>query len=127
MLEAAGHIVVAKDLLTEPWTAECLRGFFGTAPVAPWFNPAAPRVKSGEIEPEKIDAKQALALMLTDFLLIRRPLIDVDGERCAGFDREPVTSLLGGRQDLGAVQGCGRREASTPCPDPQQSQKTLCP
>ena len=28
-LERAGHTVVARSLLTEPWTAERLRGFFG--------------------------------------------------------------------------------------------------
>jgi arsenate reductase-like glutaredoxin family protein len=27
MLEAAGHIVVARNLLTESWTAEALHGF----------------------------------------------------------------------------------------------------
>jgi nitrogenase-associated protein len=127
MLEAAGHTVIARSLLAEPWTPERLRGFFGATPVASWFNPASRRVKSGEIEPEKIDAEQALARMLSDPLLIRRPLIDVDGQRCAGFDREPVTSLLVGCEDLGSVQSCGRREASTPCPDPLRPQKTLCP
>lgn len=46
--------------------------------------------------------------MLDDPLLIRRPLIEADGARCAGFDREPILSLLGGeRSDL---QGCTRPE-----------------
>jgi len=127
LLEVAGHTVIARDLLTEPWTAERLRGFFGGAPVASWFNPAAPRVKSGEIDPEKIDAAVALALMLKEPLLIRRPLIEMDGQRCAGFDREPVISLLGGHQDQGDVQGCTRRESSTPCPGPHQPQKISGP
>ena len=94
-LQAAGHSVTARNLLTEPWTAEHLRGFFGETPVASWFNPAAPRVKSGEINPNISDAAKALALMLADPLLIRRPLIEANGSRCAGFDREPVISLLG--------------------------------
>jgi nitrogenase-associated protein len=124
MLEAAGHTIIAGNLLTEPWTAERLRGFFGATPVSSWFNAAAPRVKSGEIDPESIDAPAALALMLNDPLLIRRPLVEAGGQRCAGFDREPVISLLGRRDDQGDVQGCGRREASTRCPDPRQPQKT---
>jgi len=116
-LEAAGHQVVAKSLLTEPWTAPDLMTFFGDTPVASWFNPAAPRVKSGEVDPAAIDAAGALALMLDDPLLIRRPLVEADGARCAGFDREPVLSLLGGgsRDDL---QGCTRPEAVPCCPDP---------
>jgi len=117
MLEAAGHTVIAKSLLTEPWSAEALRGFFGSTPVATWFNPAAPRIKSGEIVPEKLDTADAIALMLDDPLLIRRPLVKADGQRCAGFDREPVTSLLGNSLDRD-VEACSRPEATTPCPDP---------
>ncbi|WP_448044897.1 ArsC/Spx/MgsR family protein [Bradyrhizobium liaoningense] len=115
-LEAAGHQVIAKSLLTEPWTAERLLAFFGATPVASWFNPAAPRVKSGDLKPAEIDAAGAIALMLDDPLLIRRPLVDVDGARCAGFDREPIPSLLGGeRSDL---QGCTRPEAMPGCDGP---------
>jgi nitrogenase-associated protein len=124
MLEAAGHTIIAGNLLTEPWTAERLRGFFGATPVSSWFNAAAPRVKSGEIDPESIEAPAALALMLNDPLLIRRPLVEAGSQRCAGFDREPVISLLGKSENREDVQGCGRREASSPCLDPRQSQKT---
>lgn len=112
-LQAAGHGVIAKNLLTEPWTAEDLRSFFGDSPVASWFNPASPRIKSGEIDPRTSDAATALALMLADPLLIRRPLIEAGGEKCAGFDREPVLSLLGAPVDL---QGCSRETTGGHCP-----------
>lgn len=112
-LEAAGHQVIARSLLTERWTAERLLAFFGATPITSWFNPAAPRVKSGEVKPAEIDAAGAIALMLDDPLLIRRPLIEAGGARCAGFDREPVPSLLGGvRSDL---QGCTRPDAMPRC------------
>ena len=117
ILEAAGHAVIARSLLTEPWTAERLRGFFGSTPVPTWFNPASPRIKSGEIDPAAVDASAALAIMLEDPLLIRRPLVEADGECCAGFDREPVTSLLG-RAVGPDAESCSRPQASTPCPDP---------
>ena len=122
-LEAAGHTVIARNLLTEPWTEERLRGFFGSTPVTAWFNPAAPRVKSGEVSPAKLDGTSAIALMLDDPLLIRRPLVEVSGERCAGFDHEPVTSLLGGPVGQNS-EACSRRDASTSCPDPLQLSKT---
>ena len=115
-LEAAGHQVIARSLLTEPWTAAELRAFFGETHVMSWFNPAAPRIKSGEVKPAEIDAATAIALMLIDPLLIRRPLIEVDGARCAGFDREPVPSLLGGTRD--DLQGCTRTEAMPRCAEP---------
>lgn len=124
LLETAGHTVIARNLLTEPWTAERLRGFFGVTPVAAWFNRASPRVKSGEIVPEEIDASTALALMLDEPLLIRRPLVETGEQRCAGFDREPVASLLGNSEDEEDLESCTRQDAATPCPDPRQPQTT---
>ena len=103
-----------EALLAERWTAERLRGFFGATPVASWFNPAAPRIKSGEIDPAGYDASAALAIMLEDPLLIRRPLVEANEERCAGFDREPVTSLLGTPADPDA-ESCSRPEGSVRC------------
>ncbi len=118
MLEAAGHVVVAKSLLTEPWTAERLREFFGSMPVASWFNAAAPRIKSGEIDPARFDAESALDALVRDPLLIRRPLVEADGERCAGFDRAPITSLLGAAAGPDA-ESCSRPEPAPRCPDPE--------
>lgn len=95
LLTAAGHEVVAYSLLTEPWTAERLRSFFGDRPVAEWFNKSAPRVKSGEIVPEKLDADTALLLMLQDPLLIRRPLLQVGDRREVGFEVETIDAWIG--------------------------------
>jgi nitrogenase-associated protein len=121
MLAAAGHEVDERNLLTEPWTKERLLAFFGDMPVAGWLNPAAPRVKSGEVDPAGLGPDEALALMLAEPLLIRRPLIESAGQRCAGFDKEPVLSLLGQsaehRESLDAAQGCSR-PAGPPCPAP---------
>ena len=94
-LSNAGHKVDARSLLTEPWTRERLLEFFGHRPVAEWFNRAAPRVKSGEIVPENIDADTALTLMLIEPLLIRRPLLEAHGRREVGFDAEVVNAWLG--------------------------------
>ncbi|MBW4554910.1 MAG: nitrogenase-associated protein [Trichormus sp. ATA11-4-KO1] len=95
LLTAAGHEVVAYNLLTEPWTVERLRSFFGDRPVAEWFNRSAPRVKSGEVVPEKLDAQTALVLMLQDPLLIRRPLLEVGDLRDVGFDVEKIDAWIG--------------------------------
>ncbi|MDI4658437.1 ArsC/Spx/MgsR family protein [Xanthobacter autotrophicus] len=118
-LSNAGHTLVVRSLLTEAWTAERLRGFFGDTPVAAWFNPAAPKVKAGAVDPAAVDADAAIALMLAEPLLIRRPLVETDSGRCAGFDREPVLSLLG-PSDPGArpIEGCSSPHA--PCPDPAE-------
>src|SRR5512146_3415182 len=81
LLAAAGHEVIALNLLSQAWTAESLLAFFGSRPVADWFNRAAPRIKSGEIIPEQLDASTALQLMLHEPLLIRRPLIEAEGRK----------------------------------------------
>ncbi|MDH6063542.1 ArsC/Spx/MgsR family protein [Umezakia ovalisporum] len=95
LLTAAGHEVVVYDLLKEPWTVERLRSFFGHRPVAEWFNRSAPKIKSGEVVPETIDAQTALELMLQDPLLIRRPLLEVDTRCEVGFDVETIDAWIG--------------------------------
>lgn len=114
LLEAAGHELEARSLLAEPWTADRLEAFFRGLPVPAWFNPAAPGIKSGAVNPGEFSGPQALALMLDEPLFIRRPLIEVEGARCAGFDGPLVQGLIGPAAEL--PQGCSRPE--TPCPAP---------
>lgn len=128
LLEAAGHRIAARSLLTEPWTAERLAGFFTDMPVASWFNATSPRIKSGEIDPGTLEAPAALALMLADPLLIRRPLIEIEEQRCAGFEHEHIVSLLGGDRNVSPnVLGCGRTDASMPCPAPVAAEGRVHP
>ena len=119
-LAASGHTVLAKSLLTEKWTAERLRPFFGDLPVAQWFNPSAPRVKSGEVNPAVLDAKTAIDMMIAEPLLIRRPLMDVDGEFRVGFDPEAVNAWIGlnNAKPEGDIEACPNVHARSPHPCP---------
>jgi len=117
LLEAAGCQVLAHDLLREPWTADRLQAFFGDRPVAQWFNRAAPQVKSGAVRPDDLDAAAALALLLAEPLLIRRPLIEVDGWRTAGFDAAELAARFGLDLSGTAPAVC---ERSQPCPPPRE-------
>ena len=115
LLAEAGHQVDARNLLTEPWTASRLLDFFGERPVAEWFNPAAPRVKSGDVNPASVTSEQAIALMLVEPLLIRRPLMEVGNERMIGFDQVKVEEWIGlaPQNDLSQdVQTCRKTEGS---------------
>ncbi|MGD0633339.1 MAG: arsenate reductase family protein [Beijerinckiaceae bacterium] len=121
ILGDAGHMVVAKSILTEPWTREFLHSFFGDKPVAGWFNPAAPAIKSGQVDPGKLDAALALSMLVADPILIKRPLIEIDGQRAAGFDMPWIEGCLGVSLDprrVAAAQGCSRPPETQPCPDP---------
>ena len=120
MLAAAGHQVHSRSLLSEAWTATRLQEFFAGTPVEAWFNRAAPRIKSGEIDPTQLDAAQALALMLADPLLIKRPLIESGDIRFAGFDPTRVADLVNvpeGR-DMEACSHRGEHEPHCPTPAP---------
>jgi len=117
LLAAAGHQVVARNLLTEDWQAERLRAFFSVLPVRDWFNYSAPAVKYGEIEPDKLTEQEALALMLEQSLLIRRPLMQVGDNVMAGFDPQAVDIWIGlteieADQDL---ESCPRTVAQPGC------------
>lgn len=124
-LAAAGHDIESRNLLTHAWTRDELLRFFGPRPVAEWFNRAAPRVNSGEVKPDALDAAAALSLMLNDPLLIRRPLIEADGRREVGFDLALIAGWLGlpetvfqsesGRD----VEGCAKGAHAEPCPAPE--------
>lgn len=108
LLVAAGHRVVARNLLTEAWTEKRLREFFGNRPVAEWFNRAAPKVKSGEIVPELTNAATALQLMLQEPLLIRRPLIETKERKEIGFDQQFIHTWLGLTPINSNLENCPR-------------------
>ncbi|WP_262963987.1 ArsC/Spx/MgsR family protein [Methylobacter psychrophilus] len=95
LLAAAGHQVIAKNLLTENWQTERLRAFFGALAVRNWFNYSAPAIKNGEIDPDNLTEQEAIALMLKNPLLIRRPLMQVGNRFMTGFDQQTVDSWIG--------------------------------
>jgi len=95
LLREAGHQVFVRDLLREAWTPGRLQRFLSGLPVRDWFNPSAPRVRSGEVQPDSLGAAQALGLLVREPLLIRRPLLEADGVTMVGFDPEQVHAWLG--------------------------------
>ena len=119
-LVASGHRLEVRSLLAEPWTAARLAGFFEGLPVATWFNRSAPKVKSGAIVPEATTAEAALAAMLAEPLLIRRPLMESAGRRVVGFEEAVVDAWVGlVPTEVPVGEGCARPEAAPePCPTP---------
>lgn len=120
LLKEAGHAVSERDLLSEPWTRESLLAFLDPLAPADWFNRSAPKVKSGAVVPEDLDRETALALLLAEPLLIRRPLMQVGEERRVGFDTVAVDAWIGlARPELGNIEGCPKGPGSQdPCPPP---------
>lgn len=101
LLELAGHTVEAANLLEHPWTEKELEGFLGETPVAEWFNPFAPSVKSGETDPQAYERSDALTAMVRDPILIKRPLMQIGNLQLQGFDMARLRTII----DLTAVPG----------------------
>jgi nitrogenase-associated protein len=118
LLAAAGHTVQARSLLTENWTSDRLRAFFGDLPVALWFNLSSPRIREGEVDYENLIEGEALRLMLADPMLIRRPLMEVDGVRRVGFDPDEVESWIGLKRAAAGqdLESCPKSHLDESCP-----------
>ncbi|MCG8023521.1 MAG: nitrogenase-associated protein [Candidatus Thiodiazotropha endolucinida] len=119
LLNALGHTLEARDLLSEIWTPQSLRPFFTDKPVAEWFNLSAPQVKSGELRIDDLSEDQVLALMIEEPLLICRPLLQFESIRQSGFVPGPVLDALGvdldPKQDL---HSCPKTAGSRVCEEP---------
>jgi nitrogenase-associated protein len=125
ILSVAGHELEVKNLLTYPFTREELLSYFGTTRVPDWFNRNAPSIKSKEVDPDIMDQTSALDRMLKEPILIRRPLLDIGGKRCAGFDLnfiEAVAGPLPQNERIDAIRGedleqCAGAATGYRCPD----------
>lgn len=94
LLQAAGFELNVHNLLKQPWQAETLRLYFDGLPLPQWFNASAPRIKQEKIKPFLLTEEEALAEMVDDPLLIRRPLIAYGDLKQAGFDLNTWLPLL---------------------------------
>ncbi|MFH0709706.1 MAG: arsenate reductase family protein [Pseudomonadota bacterium] len=94
ILRSSGCTLIERNLLEHGLDAEGLRSFMGDTPVIDWFNPAAPAIKNGEIFPNALDKAAAMELLMSDPILIRRPLMIIGTEKLCGFDAVKVAEIL---------------------------------
>ena len=94
-LENTGHMILSRDLLQIDMTTEELFSYLKDKTLQEWFNPNAPKVKSGEIDPKGFSSQEALELLLSEPILIRRPLMSINGRRMCGFDHNDIENALG--------------------------------
>ncbi|WP_027854772.1 ArsC/Spx/MgsR family protein [Marinobacterium litorale] len=94
LLEEAGHSLDARNLLKADWTPQSLRPFLGDE-ITGWINKSHPGVKSGEVSLDYSQPEAVLAQMCADPLLIRRPLMDIDGQCLQGFEADRIDQMIG--------------------------------
>ena len=83
-----------KSLLDTPWTVETLSEFFKGLELVDMFNPFAPQIRDKQIDINTLSKDEAIELMIKNPILIKRPLLDINGVKVCGFDIEKINELL---------------------------------
>ena len=83
-----------KSLLDTPWTVETLSEFFKGLETKDIFNPFAPQIRDKQIDINSFSKDEAITLMIKNPILIKRPLLDINGVKLCGFDIEKINELL---------------------------------
>ena len=72
--------VEGRDFFADPFTEDELRGLLGERPPSEYFSWNSPSRRKLGIERDETSEDELVALMLQEPRLIRRPLIEIDGE-----------------------------------------------
>jgi len=115
LLATGGHEIEARSLPDHRWTREELAPFLAGLEVPDWFNRGARRVKEGEVNPDAVDRETAYSILLADPILVKRPLLEIDGEKKLGFDLGWIESKVGALPSTERVNRV-RGEDLTSCP-----------
>ena len=95
ILTDAGNVLDCNNILEKQWTRDELMRFVSGKSASECMNFTAPAVKKGEIDPASLSLDQAIDLMIEDPILIKRPLIEVDGTYIQGFTDIRLKDYLG--------------------------------
>lgn len=83
-----------RDLLNTKWSYEDLVGYFDGLEIVDMFNSFAPQVRDREIDITKLSKDEAINLMIKNPILIKRPLMQINGVKICGFDIDKINQLL---------------------------------
>lgn len=103
ILRRAGHALRCINILTFPWRPDILMPFVSGKAPETMMNPSAPAIKKGELRAQALSFQEAVELMVGDPILIKRPLIEVDGMKIQGFTDPRLQPYLGtwdGKEDV---------------------------
>lgn len=106
ILVEAGNTLECVNILDHPWTPEELAPFLLSKDPTMIMNHTAPAIKSGEINPENLSYDEAVALMVENPILIKRPLVRVDGLSIQGFTDKRLNPYLGSWDKKNDVTTC---------------------
>lgn len=94
LLTENGCMLQIKNLLDSKFSPETLIRFFDPLPVHAWFNPNAPKIKNGMIDPRALNAEEAILAMQKEPILIKRPLMVIGEHYLCGFNTQKLSEIL---------------------------------
>jgi nitrogenase-associated protein len=95
ILEAAGNVLQCVNILEHNWSRDQLLPYVTGKHSEQIMNHTAPQIKKGEVVPKNLTFEEAIQLMINDPILIKRPLIEVEGLFIQGFDNALLGPYLG--------------------------------
>ena len=99
LLKSYGINFEVKSLLDTKWSYEELSAYFEDLSVEEMFNPFAPQIKAGQINIKNLSKDEAINLMIKNPILIKRPLMEINGNKICGFDVEKINKILNLKMD----------------------------
>lgn len=93
MRKLAGLEIEERDYAKAPLSASELREIFGGCDPREYLNPRSPAYKAMGLAGKSLTPDDAIALMVRDSNLLKRPLVIAGKEIIAGFDRDRLRAL----------------------------------
>lgn len=93
-LRNAGCMVIERNILKHQMDKEDMSTFFEGKPIEKWFNPNAPLIVNEEVDVSKLSRDEALELLVSNPIMIKRPLLIIKNKKMSGFDQEKIEELL---------------------------------
>jgi nitrogenase-associated protein len=95
ILRQKGFLLEERDLLKEQWTRGLIEKVFKGYLVSEWFNPSAPSIKDGSIQPNQLTYDEAIELILEDPINMRRPIMELENRYIVGFSIKDIEFVSG--------------------------------
>jgi nitrogenase-associated protein len=85
-----GFQVISTDLLKTNFSKEQLLNFFTGKSIKDCINPNAPLIKNKQLDVNNTSEEDLLNLMISNPILIKRPLIAIGSNKFCGFDLNKI-------------------------------------
>ncbi|HFU76519.1 MAG TPA: arsenate reductase family protein [Arcobacter sp.] len=102
-----------RSLLDTKWNKKTLESFFEGLELHEIINQFAPKIKHNEIDLTTISKDKMIELMISEPILIKRPLIEIGTYKICGFDIDKINNyLLTNLNPNNTISVC---QSETPC------------